>query len=172
MAGKNGYVTEVTEGKRYRVRDKNPGKGKDYIVWAQDLSYEDAHVLKERICGLEKSRTARIEDMTIALEGRPVTPKGNQIVSLAEVTEAVVDAAAPLRGVRTSSLVTAPNHPDPSIADAQAKALAAARATAAQAQARAAQVAEQPPNGEIEVLVPDNIEDELDGLVDGEDLPA
>lgn len=79
-------ISEVTAGHRYRVRDK------DWVrVWAQDLSYAEAeHVLSD-VTGSQRSRTARIEDMTVG-----PTPQ----MTPAERTETgeevyVVDAGTP-----------------------------------------------------------------------------
>ena len=47
----------------YRVRDKNYPDKKG-TVWGENLSYDDAHKLKEQVCGTGKSTTARIEPMS------------------------------------------------------------------------------------------------------------
>lgn len=151
MALKNKYVEENHDGKLFRVRDKNHGKGKEYIVWAENLPYEAAHTLKERICGQEKSKTARIEEMTIPLEGTFVIHK-----SAAHASSLVTSGSAP--------------DPDPQIQAARKKALAAASGPAQQAQARAGQVIRIPqPEVVEEIMVPENIEDELDDLASGGD---
>lgn len=92
---------EANEGKLFRVRDKDWEN-----LWGENLSFAEATKLKETVCGRGKSRTARVEDMTVPPPDwyQPATP-----------------AAAP---------------EDPQLADARRKALAAARPAAAAAQAR------------------------------------
>lgn len=167
---KNGYVTEDHEGKLYRVRDQDKGKGEAVIVWAENLPHEEASFFKERLVGAGKSRTARLEDMEIAPPPTSVDPKGNPIEGRQVAPEPPVVRTTPRKA---SSLVTAgsPAHANPGVQSARQKGLAVARAAAAQAQARA-QVVEAPSNGEIEVEVPDNIEDELENIEDISDLPA
>lgn len=125
-----GALPTDTDGKLYRVRDKDFGDGQPVIVWAENLTYEEAHALKEKVVGGGKSDTARAEDMTIP---PPAT---------ATRASAVITAPAP-RPTRTparSAVVTAQSakHPDPAIQAAREKAMAAARPIAQQAQSRAA----------------------------------
>jgi hypothetical protein len=61
-----GYRPVDTDGKLYRVRDKDHGDG-SVRIWAENLTYDAAHALKEKVVGAKKSRTARIEEMSIAL---------------------------------------------------------------------------------------------------------
>lgn len=146
MAGKNGYVTEDHEGKRYRVRDKNYGPDEPCIVWGSDLEHEEAHKLKERVVGSEKSTTARIENMDVPLPPNAVTPKGEPLRN-----EAPAGLRSPLTsyrppnaadagrvpGQRQSSVVTpAQLHRDPQIAEVQRRAMAAVQPAAAEAQGR------------------------------------
>lgn len=58
-----GYQPIDTEGKLFRVRDKDWGDGSEVKVWGENLIYEAAEQLKERVCGQLKSRSARIEEM-------------------------------------------------------------------------------------------------------------
>lgn len=62
-----GYQAPDTEGKLYRVRDKDYGDGSPVTVWGENLTYEAARLLKERVCGTKKSRTARVEDMEVSI---------------------------------------------------------------------------------------------------------
>ncbi len=53
-------VDQATDGKLYRVRDK------DWTwVWGANLSYADACKLKEQVVTARKSTTARVEDMAV-----------------------------------------------------------------------------------------------------------
>ena len=52
---------KLNEGKLFRVRDADWSK-----VWGEDLSYADAFKLKQQVCGSNKSRSAMLEEMTIA----------------------------------------------------------------------------------------------------------
>jgi hypothetical protein len=58
-----GYQPIETEGKLYRVRNKDWGDGSPVKVWGENLTYESARALKEKVTGTKKSRTARIEEM-------------------------------------------------------------------------------------------------------------
>lgn len=58
-------VMQATAGKRYRVRDKVDANGVANI-WGEDLSYDDAVRLKERVVGMRRSKTARVEEMSQA----------------------------------------------------------------------------------------------------------
>lgn len=163
MALKHKYVAEDHEGKLYRVRDKDFGKGQPVIVWGENLSHEQAHALKERVCGAERSQTARIEDMEIPAPATAVTPKGEPL------------SGSPVRHAVDPGGLVLPSTPapaDPVIAAAREKAMAAARGAAAQARARA--VEPQPTPVPVEDLtVPDNIEAELDDLMaDGGDASS
>lgn len=112
-----GYQKQVlvTEGKLYRVRDKDWGDGDPVRVWGENLAYEDACQLKEKVVGSNKSRTARVEEMSVP---------------------------APETAAHASSLVTAPDKAaGPVIESVQRKALAAAGSAAQQAQQRANQLA-------------------------------
>lgn len=178
MALKQRYVEEITEGKLYRVRDKNDGRN-PYIVWGSALSHEDAHKLKERVTGAEKSRTARLEEMSVALTGTPVTPRGDPHVEAADTARMLTTPP------RTSSLVTPSKglHADPRLAEIQQRAMAAASAPAQQAQQRADNLIALPqhgqphPNDELPfapevpegppIEVPEGFEGELDELADG-----
>lgn len=53
-------LAQATEGKLYRVRDKEWAK-----VWGEDLTHDEATRLKDTVVASGKSRTARIEDMGI-----------------------------------------------------------------------------------------------------------
>jgi hypothetical protein len=176
MALKQRYVEEITEGKLYRVRDKNKGNNTPYIVWGSGLPHDAAHKLKEVVTGQEKSRTARLEEMTIPLTGAPVTPKGEPHVE-AQVTARML--TTPPR----SSLVTPTqgHHPDPQLAAVQQRAMAAASVPAQQAQQRADNLIALPqhdhPNDALPFApevpegapleVPDGIDGDIDELVDG-----
>jgi hypothetical protein len=167
MALKQHYVPEDHEGKLYRVRDKDFGRGHTTIVWGSHLEHEDAVKLKERVVGAGKTMTARIENMDVPLPANAVTPKGEPLTN-----------EAPRGLPRPSSVVTAasPPHPDPVIHQARQNALAAARATAQEAQQRAAQAQAQVAAAQAaaqlmdvpEIDVPEGIETELDELADGE----
>lgn len=53
-------IAQATEGKLYRVRDK------DWLaVWGDNLTWEAAHALKEKVISQRRSRTARVEDMEV-----------------------------------------------------------------------------------------------------------
>lgn len=62
-----GYQRPDHEGKLYRVRDKDYSDGQPVKIWGENLTYESAHALKERVVGRKQSRTARIEEMSAAL---------------------------------------------------------------------------------------------------------
>lgn len=62
-----GYTPLITEGRLFRVRDKDYGDGSEVKIWGENLTYKAAQSLREQVCGSLKSRTARIEDM-----GEPV----------------------------------------------------------------------------------------------------
>lgn len=62
-----GYQPIDTEGKLFRVRDKDYGDGSEVKIWGENLTYEAAHALKEKVVGQKKTRTARIEDMNQAM---------------------------------------------------------------------------------------------------------
>lgn len=47
-------------GELFRVRDKDWER-----VWGENMTYADAHKLKETVCGQNKSRTARVEPMSV-----------------------------------------------------------------------------------------------------------
>lgn len=51
----------------YRVRDgKGTDETKPVTVWGENLTWDEAHALKEQVVGSEKSRTARLEPMGVA----------------------------------------------------------------------------------------------------------
>lgn len=173
MALKQKYVPEDHEGKLYRVRDKDLGKGQPIIVWGSHLPHELAHKLKERVCGRALSNSARIEDMTIPLVPNAVTPRGQPLTN------------EPPPGLprAPSSLVTprSVKPADPMIAAAQAKAMAAARAPAAQAQQRSDNLIPLPQHahnddGKLrqvdidtpEAEIPGDIDDDLESLIEGD----
>lgn len=183
---KNGYVEENTEGS-FRVRDKDDRDGSPVIVWGSHLTHAEAHQLKERVCGAEKSTTARIESMDLPLPATAVTPQGQPISN--EPPRALprprADAYAPSPGGRRSSVVTPRGglDIDPQIAAAQQKAMAAARTHAAQSQQRADNLIALPQHpqnvvadselAQLEDLgpgdapeIPDGIEGELDELIE------
>ena len=54
-------LDQATAGQRYRVRDKDWA-----MVWDDDLSYDDAVKLRERVVTSRKSTTARVENMDVA----------------------------------------------------------------------------------------------------------
>lgn len=163
------------EGERFRVRDKDPRNGSPVIVWGSDLTREEADKLKERVCGTEKSTTARVESMLQPLPATAVNPKGQPLSN------------SPPRGLPSprSSVVMpgAALHTDPKIAAVQQKAMAAARAPATQAQARADNLIALPqhahPNDQLPFMpevpeagpldLPEGIEGELDELLAGPD---
>ncbi|HET9062319.1 MAG TPA: hypothetical protein VFO62_03430, partial [Candidatus Binatia bacterium] len=64
---KNGYQPVDTDGKLFRVRDKDYMDGSEVKIWGENLTYESAHALKEKVVGAKKSRTARVEEMSIPL---------------------------------------------------------------------------------------------------------
>jgi len=53
-------IEELTAGQLFRVRDKDWDN-----VWAENISHDEAHKLKEKIATSGKSRTVRIESMEI-----------------------------------------------------------------------------------------------------------
>lgn len=61
----NGYQStpddeKASTGERYRVRDK------DWVaVWGEDLSLEEANKLRNQVVGRGKSKTARVESMSV-----------------------------------------------------------------------------------------------------------
>ena len=152
---------EEDEDKRYRVRDRNTKEGPGK-VWGEDLDFETATKLKERVVGSGRSTTARIEDM-----------------------------GADPRAAGPQSLVTPASngrHRDATIASVQAKALAAGRGAAQAAQARADKVAQDralaeaaaraaaledaTPPVELDDLAngnPELLDGEIDGLTEGGD---
>jgi hypothetical protein len=50
-------LDQVTEGRTYRVRDKDFA-----VIWGEGLSWDDAVKLKEKVVGARRSKTARVED--------------------------------------------------------------------------------------------------------------
>lgn len=54
-------IAEATAGMLFRVRDRDWKK-----VWDENLTYDDAMLLKERLVGQRKSKTARVESMAVA----------------------------------------------------------------------------------------------------------
>lgn len=57
---------------KYRVRDRNDDKkGIKGKVWGENLTYLEAHQLKEAVVGSQKSRTARIEPMPEFVQAPP-----------------------------------------------------------------------------------------------------
>lgn len=55
-------LATVTAGKKYRVRNADEQAKK----WADNLSWDQAHKLKERLAGQRKSTNLVIEDMSVA----------------------------------------------------------------------------------------------------------
>jgi hypothetical protein len=55
-------IDQATAGKLYRVRDKADAQG-NCTVWAENLPYDEAIKVKERVVTQRKSKTARIEEM-------------------------------------------------------------------------------------------------------------
>lgn len=171
------------EGERFRVRDKDHRNGSPVIVWGSDLTREEADRLKERVCGTEKSTTARVESMSEPLPATAVNPKGQP---LSNTPPRGLPSPRGFAGQRPSSVVTpgAPLHADPKIASVQQKAMAAARAPAAKAQERADNLIALPqhpqhahPNDQLPFApevpeagpldLPEGIEGELDELLEG-----
>jgi hypothetical protein len=109
---------EATAGKLYRVRDKD---------WAalhgEDLTWDDAHKLKEKLVGSRQSTTARVEDMDI--------PPPDWFL------EAEAAAAADISAAPSADEQQEAEEADPELEAMRAPALAAARAAAQSAQARA-----------------------------------
>jgi hypothetical protein len=65
-------IAQATEGKLYRVRDK------DWVaLWGENMSWADAVTLRDLVVGRKWSRTARVEDMALAppagVEVPPIT---------------------------------------------------------------------------------------------------
>jgi len=58
----------ATHGKKYRVREEDGSR-----LWGQNLTFQEAHKLKEKVCGARQSKTALIEEMTIAFKPQTVT---------------------------------------------------------------------------------------------------
>jgi hypothetical protein len=59
----------------YRVRDRHAdlGDGEQPIsghVWGENLTWDEATILKEQVVGQKKSRTARLEPMSVSLPGQ------------------------------------------------------------------------------------------------------
>jgi hypothetical protein len=50
-------LDQLTEGRTYRVRDKDFA-----VIWGEGLSWDDAVKLKEKVVGARRSKTARVED--------------------------------------------------------------------------------------------------------------
>ncbi len=66
----------------FRVRDKHEYEDQPGKLWGENLTYADATKLKNEVCGTRKSRTARLEPMSVAMpEGEPARaralPKGD-----------------------------------------------------------------------------------------------
>jgi len=53
-------MAEHTAGRRYRVRDADGAR-----TWGKDLSFDQAHKLKEKVAALRKSKNPIIEDMNV-----------------------------------------------------------------------------------------------------------
>jgi len=77
---------------KYRVRDDNPA-GKPNTLWGQNLSYTQAHRLKERVAGARKSRTVMIEPMDAPF---PPPPPLADDPEIAEAKKRALAAAAPI----------------------------------------------------------------------------
>ena len=179
MAIKQHYVEENHEGKLYRVRDKDHGDGSPTIIWGAGLTYEAAHALKERVCGRELSRDARIEDEEKPMPTNPVDADGKRFAgagdfdprvgSMGRIIESVATGALIASGA--SSLVTAPKHPHPDISTMQAQVLAGLSGVTAEAQQRAATAeARQATIQEAEAAleVGEDVEGDIDALIDGD----
>lgn len=98
-------MDQVTEGKTYRVRDKDWAH-----VWDTGLSYADAVKLRESVVTARKSKTARVEDEAIpppdwymAESGQVAAPDASSVADDRDATRDVVgepchderDVAAP-----------------------------------------------------------------------------
>lgn len=107
-------VEEETVGQLYRVRDRDWE-----VLWAENLSYDEAHKLKEKIAGSNRSRTVRLENMSIpppeSHESHPSHPQYR--------------APAPVASGKAGPA-------DPQLEAARLQALRAASTTAADAQKR------------------------------------
>lgn len=53
-------ISQHTAGRRYRVRDADGAR-----VWGKDLTFNQAHKLKEQVAGSRKSKNPIIEDMSV-----------------------------------------------------------------------------------------------------------
>lgn len=69
-------LAEATQGRTYRVRDKDWA-----AVWGENLSYDDAVKLRERVVTSRKSTTARVEDEAIPPPDWYVDPNGCSVPS-------------------------------------------------------------------------------------------
>jgi hypothetical protein len=88
---KRGYTPEDHEGKLYRVRDKDYGDGNPKI-WGENLAFDAAQKLHQRVTGSRKSRTARIEEMSTALPGADPTLEAARQKGLAAGRSAAANA--------------------------------------------------------------------------------
>ena len=108
-------LAQATEGKRYRVRDKDWA-----ALWGEDLPYYEAIKLKDQVVGSRQSKTARVEEMTVEEPAWFVAARAQ--------AEADLENPPPPEE---------PPPPDPQLELLRAKALAASQAEAVKAQARA-----------------------------------
>jgi len=87
-------LAEATQGRIYRVRDKDWA-----AVWGENLSYDDAVKLRERVVTSRKSTTARVEDEAIPPPDWYVDPNGCSVPSDPETFssggDAETDATSP-----------------------------------------------------------------------------
>ncbi len=89
---KHGALPIDTEGKLFRVRDKDYMDGTEVKIWGENLTYEAAHKLKEKVVGAKKSRTARIEEMSVPLPSADPTLESVRQKALAAGRGAAVAA--------------------------------------------------------------------------------
>jgi len=80
-------------GMAYRVRDRNEG---DVLgtVWGENLSWEEAHTLKDKVLGSRKSTTARVEPMNVPLVTAEAVAEGVDLGDLDDAS-AVAEADSP-----------------------------------------------------------------------------
>ena len=69
-------IAQHTAGRRYRVRDADGAR-----VWGKDLTFNQAHKLKEQIAGTRKSKNPIIEDMSVPENSPPPAPAPQPHVS-------------------------------------------------------------------------------------------
>jgi len=162
----------------YRVRDVNTTDQKG-TIWGENLAEKAAALLKEKVVGAGKSRTARVEPMSADPNaiGEPTDQKLQHARDIGYVVNtakphdpgpAVRRPQAPVAGRPVAPFNTGSRPVDPNAA--KAAATAAARGPAQNAQARADKAANKNEPTINSAELPDFDETDLDGD-DGGDHP-